>query len=84
MQPKKVIRCQSKIHTEHQGNILAAVEGNSLFIKCPDRGCRRWTRLTIIIPGIKFNLSEAGIVQDVMPEDYHLHLEPATVVVGRR
>jgi hypothetical protein len=81
---KSVIRCQAKIHTEHQGNILMAFEGNAIYVKCPDRGCRRWTKLTISINGIKLNLSNAGIVQDVLPEDYHLTIGPTTTLVGKR
>ena len=84
MIPKKVIRCDGDVHTQHTGNILVAIGGNSMFVKCGDRGCKRWTKITISIPGIKINLSEAGIIQEVMPQDYHLHLEPATTAIGTR
>jgi hypothetical protein len=81
MQNKLVIRCQDKTHGEKHGNILCAVSENNIFIKCQDRDCHRWTKITFSIPGIKLDLRTAGIVQESMPEDYHLHLEPATTVV---
>ena len=84
MKAKKVIRCQGDVHKAHQGNILVAISENALYVKCQDRGCKRWTRITINIPGIKINLLDAGIIQDAMPEEYHLTLEPATVVVGSK
>jgi hypothetical protein len=82
MKNKKVIRCQSPTHRGLQGNILIAVSGSTIFAKCNDRDCHRWTRITINIPGVNINLSEAGIVQESLPEGYHLDLEPATTVVG--
>jgi hypothetical protein len=80
--PKQVIRCQGSIHTKHEGNILIAYSGPDLFLKCNDRDCKRWTKITINIPGLKIDLSEAGITQEVLPQDYHLHLQPATTVVS--
>jgi len=84
LKSKSVIRCQGSIHTKHEGNILIAYDGNSIYVKCNDRDCKRWTKLTINIPGININLSESGIVQEVLPADYHLHLQPATTVVSQR
>jgi hypothetical protein len=84
MQPKKVIRCQGKTHGDRQGNILIAISGPSVYIKCQDRDCRRWTKLTFNIPGLKLDLSVAGVLQEVLPEGYHLDLEPAMTVVGEK
>jgi hypothetical protein len=81
---KSVIRCHGPIHTQHSGNILLAYKDNSIFVKCNDRACKRWTNLTINIPGINLNLSDAGITQEVLPEDYHLHLAQAMTVVAKR
>lgn len=78
---KQVIRCQGHIHTKHEGNIILAYSGSDLYVKCNDRDCKRWTKVTINFPGLKIDLSEAGITQEVLPADYHLHLEPATSVV---
>lgn len=84
MNAKKVVRCESEIHTKRPGNILCAFDGNSIFILCQDRDCKRWTRLTLNVPGISLNLNDAGITQEAMPKGYHLTLEPAqTAVVGR-
>ena len=82
--PKQVVRCQGSIHTKHEGNILIAYSGSEIFVKCNDRDCKRWTKITITIPGLKIDLSEAGITQEVMPPDYHLHLQAATTVVSER
>lgn len=84
MEPKLAIRCQSKIHGDRGGNLVCAVVNNAIYIKCQDRDCKRWTKLTINVPGIKIDFSSAGIVQEVMPQDYHLHLEPAPVVVSTK
>lgn len=84
MKAKLVIRCQSKNHSGRQGNILCAVSGSSLFVKCQDRDCHRWTKITIGINGIRLDLTSAGLVQEIMPEDYHLTLEPATTVVSEK
>jgi hypothetical protein len=82
--PKQVVRCQGSIHTRHEGNILIAFSGSDLYVKCNDRDCKHWTKISINIPGLKIDLSEVGITQEVLPSDYHLHLEPATsVVLGR-
>lgn len=80
-QPKKVIRCGDPRCNHEQGNILLAFDRNRIYVKCSNRSCRRWTRITLKIPGLQIDLSDAGIVQDVMPEGYHLHLEAATVLV---
>ncbi len=84
VRPKQVIRCRGPIHTKHEGNILVAYEGNNIFVKCNDRDCKLWTKLTINIPGINLDLSESGIVQEALPPDYHLHLQPATTVIAER
>jgi hypothetical protein len=84
MQSKKVIRCQGQTHGERQGNILVAISGPSIYVKCQDRDCHRWTKITLNIPGLKIDLSTAGMVQEVLPDGYHLDLEPAVTVVGSK
>lgn len=84
MKPKKVIRCQSEKHDKSQGNILVAFSDNSIFVKCNNGICKSWTKITLSIPGIRIDLTEAGITQEILPEDYHLHLEPAVSVVGHK
>jgi hypothetical protein len=82
MATKNVIRCIGENHEEGRGNILLALDGDSIFVKCQDRNCRRWVRITLHIPGVSIDLSEAGIVQEVLPENTFLDLKPATVVVS--
>ena len=84
MKAKQVIRCTSNAHGERLGNIVCALSDNAIFVKCKERDCSRWTKITISIPGIRLDLSSAGIVQETLPEGYHLHLEPAVTVVGSR
>lgn len=78
---KKVIRCSGFNCNHETGNILLAFAKDRIYVKCRNRDCRRWTRITLRIPGISIDLNDAGIVQEVLPEDYHLNLETATVVV---
>jgi hypothetical protein len=81
-EPKKVIRCSGPLCNHENGNILLAFDKNRIYVKCRNRDCKRWTRITLKIPGLCIDLADAGIVQEVLPEDYHLHLENATVVVS--
>jgi hypothetical protein len=80
---KKVIRCQSDKH-QTNGNILVALSDKSIFVKCNNGVCKSWTKITLNIPGLRLDLSEAGITQEVLPDDYHLHLENATSVVVKK
>ena len=82
MRQKKVIRCAGKIHGDHLGNILLAIGKDCLFVKCQDRACKQWTKITLNIPGIDLDLAEVGIVQENLPADYHIHITPATTVVA--
>ena len=82
MRSKKVISCSDPNCNHGNGNLLLAFQNNRIFVKCRNSDCRRWTRLTLRIPGININLEEAGVVQEVMPEGYHLDLEKAMTVVG--
>jgi len=82
MKTKKVISCGNPSCNHGNGNILLAVQGNKIFVKCRNSDCRRWTRLTIRIPGINIDLEDAGILQEIMPDGYHLDLEKATTVVA--
>ena len=80
---KRVVRCSGPQHVSHPGNILCALEGNRIYLKCQDRGCSRWSRISLSFPGLSLDLAQAGIVQETLPEGYHLHLEPATTVVPK-
>jgi hypothetical protein len=83
MGAKSVIRCASPMCSGNEKpNILLAFEGNSIFVKCRDWDCKRFTKITVNIPGIKIDFKDAGIIQEVLPADYHLSLEPACSVVG--
>lgn len=79
---KKAIRCSDRQCNHGDGNVLLAFDRNRIYVKCRNRDCKKITRLTIRIHGININFNDAGIVQEVLPEDYHLDLERATTVVG--
>lgn len=82
MSVKKAIRC-SDPHCNHgEGNVLLSFDGDKIYVKCRNRDCRLITRITLRIPGINLDLNSAGIVQEVLPEDYHMTMEPATTVVS--
>lgn len=76
---KTAVRCSA--HPDN-GNILLVVSGNSILTKCRDASCKRWTKITFEIPGFKINLSEAGITQEVLPENYHIDMKNASTVVA--
>jgi len=75
---QEVVRCRnSHVHyrSEGVGNILFVIGGNSIYAKCTDRGCKRWTRVEISLPGVNVNFSHAGIVQSLMPKDFKFDIE---------
>ena len=82
MIPKKVITCSGAAGQNHQANILLAFGKDTVFVRCNDRYCKRWVRVRVNIPGINLNFQKAGITQEVLPEEYHLHLRAATTVIG--
>jgi len=81
--PKPTTRCQNKgLHRSNgEGNILAIIDRDGLYIQCKDRGCKRWTLVEIHIPGVDFDFTKAGITQRLMPKGYHFDLQKAAVVV---
>ena len=80
--PKKALRCSNPTCNHGNGNVLLALEGKRIYVKCRNRDCKRISRITIRIPGIDIDFNSAGIVQEVLPEGYHLDLEPAATVVS--
>jgi hypothetical protein len=81
MATKKVIRCQSDKCGKEKSNILFAYDENSIYIKCRDWDCKRWSKLSFVIPGAEIDLSKCGIVHEILPENYHLHIEPGCSTV---
>jgi len=78
------VRCRNlNVHQRggRLGNILCFFSGNSIFIQCSDHGCKRWTRLTLNVPGVELDLSTAGISQQVMPRNWAMKATPAAVAV---
>lgn len=82
MNTKRVVRCQSDKCGKENSNILFAFDGNSIYVKCRDWDCKRWTKISVIIPGAEIDFSKCGIVQEVLPENYHLHIENCATVVS--
>jgi hypothetical protein len=64
-----------------EGDLLAFLEGNSIYLYCRDRVCKRWTKIEINFPGIRIDFSKAGIVQRLMPKNYNFDYLKATVVL---
>jgi hypothetical protein len=56
------------------------VADNGFFVKCSDKDCRRWTKITLNIPGVKLNFTKAGITQEVLPENYHIDHDQSITV----
>ena len=83
MTEKKVIRCSDEHCNHGNGNILLVFESNKIYVKCRNGDCRRLTRLTIRIPGIVVDFSNAGIIQETLPLDYHLDFQPAVTAVAK-
>jgi len=82
---KYEIRCQNRdVHKRHKGNILAAVGSDGIFVQCRDADCKRWTKIKINIPGVKFDLRNSGIVMELLPPGYHLDMTEAAVVISER
>jgi len=66
-----------------EGNLLAFLEGNSIYLYCKDRICKRWTKLEINFPGIKIDFSKAGFVQRLMPKNYKFDYKKAVVIIDQ-
>jgi len=69
----KAIRCRhEKVHAPKggAGNILFVFEGDSIYAKCTDRGCKCWSKVKIVFPGVSHDFEKAGITQEVMPKDF--------------
>jgi hypothetical protein len=78
-----IVRCfNKKIHTRSDGvgNVLCFIRGDSIFIKCTDQGCKRWTRLLFRLPGVNVDFDSAVIIQKLMPEGYQFDAIPAKTV----
>jgi hypothetical protein len=79
---KKTILCTGDKIQNHQANIILAFGKNTIFVRCNDKFCKRWLRIRVNIPGINLNFHKAGFTQELLPKEYHLHLEQATTVVS--
>lgn len=67
----KELRCQNPVHEiKESGNLLFVVDKDSLYVKCNDRGCKRWTRITIQQPGVESNYNNAIFETVPMPEGF--------------
>lgn len=72
------IRCQN----HDNGNVICVIADNGIIVRCHDGTCRRWTKITFNIPGIRLNLKKAGITQELLPEKYHLSIKNATSIIS--
>lgn len=74
---KTPIRCSG----HEPSSMIAVISHNGVFVKCNREDCKRWTKITFSIPGIKIDLLKAGITQELMPKGYHIDLVGTTSVV---
>ncbi len=77
------IRCDGEIHRKHPGRLLIVYDRDALYVKCPDRGCRCWTRIKIHLPGARVNLFDAGLTQETLTADYGFDVETAPTIRAR-
>ena len=78
----QVLRCREKFHEESIkkiGNILFVFDGDSIYARCTDRGCKRWTKITLNIPGVKLDFSKVGFVQEAMPKGFRFELKDGDI-----
>ena len=62
-----VVRCRDRnSHGDVPGNILAVLDGDTIYLRCSDRKCRSWTRVQISIPGVNLNFADAAIQTEVV------------------
>lgn len=67
----KELRCHSSNHNiKSAGGILLIAKGPYLYAKCNDRGCKKWTRIGITIPGVKANFDNAAFETKPMPDNF--------------
>ena len=67
------VRCQSKYHLDHNpsgGNMMLMIDGDSIYVRCNHGTCRRWTKLTIGLPGVDVDFSKASFKQETMPKNF--------------
>lgn len=81
----RAVRCSnSALHQRHEGNLLAIIGQQGVYVKCQDRACKRWSLLRLSIPGVTVDWSKVGISQVLMPADYHFDLDKTVTVVGEQ
>ena len=68
----KELRCHSPAHNvKGAGSLLLVHDEKHFYGYCGDRGCKRWTKITITIPGIgEINPKDAVFETELMPKDF--------------
>jgi len=67
------VRCQAQYHLDHNasgGNMVLILEGNSIYVRCGRGTCKRWTKLSIDVPGIDFDFSKVAFTQETLPKNF--------------
>jgi len=64
-----------------QGGVLVVLEGDCIYVKCNDGGCRSWNRIKIKQPGVKLDFGNAALTQRIMPKGCSFNMKGASVVV---
>jgi hypothetical protein len=65
-----------------EGRILGFLQGDSIYLYCNERSCKRFTRIKFSWPGVKIDFNKAAIEQTLMPEKHNFRNKLASVLVG--
>jgi len=70
---KGALRC----HNHEPSNLLFAIQGRSIFVRCSNRNCERWHKVTLTNAP---DLDTFGVTQEMLPANYRLDLKEAAVI----
>jgi hypothetical protein len=84
------IRCNNLDNHRHdddtekepgEGNILAFVNRDSVYVMCKNGYCKRWTEIQFRFPGTQIDLTKAAITQRLLPRGTRFPADRATTVI---
>ncbi len=71
MTPKKTVYCVSPDCNHGKGNILLVLHRDNIFHRLRNPEGNYWEKLTVRIPGINIDLSNAALVQRLLPANFY-------------
>ena len=68
----KELRCHSPVHNvKGAGSILLVHDNKHFYAHCGDRGCKRWTKIILTIPGVGEVSPENAVFEtELMPNNF--------------